>query len=400
MPLAMRAAGLSLRGMMHRTFRRLLFLILPALVAAGTASADDFARGVTAFEAGDYPAAKEAFQAELRQRPNDPLASLWLGLTAQGISGGFEGAAEWRAATGHSRYEPIAKLFRGLTNWKAGWANDARAYFNDAQISTTTGRPVDYPPAKRALADLEAGNPVPALASWPEFAGLPTSRGIAPPVAKPGPPTAAPAPATPPALTPQPALKPLAGYVPWEPFRTHRAGDRVLFRVINDTWRVGVVEEVGGQGVSADKYLIAEEANPTSRNYYYYTDVAGLTRQDFWSGFFIGDWALGSGMAVNERREGSSARNEYTYVGSTERLVVDADGSFAWTTPKRQIKGRWEPHPSAPGIILRGGDRDRDYAVFNITDPATVSVMKEHHLRLQTPGIQSTLGRRKIPASR
>lgn len=400
----MRTAGLSLPGMIHRSRRHFLFVVLAALFGVGLARADDLERGVAAFRAGDYPAAKAAFRAELDQRPNDPLASLWLGLAAHGIGGGFEGATEWRVATGHARYEPIAKLFRGLSNWKAGWANDARAYFKDAQISVTTGKPVDYPPARRALADLEAGNPMPVFASWPEFAGLPASRAApaaapAPGAKKPAPVPQAPIPPATAAPVTQPAGR-VSGYVAWEPFRTHRVGDRVLFRVINDTWRVGVIEEVGASGTFMDKYLVAEEANPSSRNYYYYTDVAGLTRRDFWTGFFVGEWALGSGMAVNERREGSAVRNEYTYVASSERLAINADGSFVWTTPKQEIKGRWEAHPSAPGIVLRGGDRDRDYAVFNITDPATVSVMKEHHMRLQTPGIQSTLGRRKIPTPR
>jgi hypothetical protein len=380
-----------------RYFRITSVVALAACVFTGT-RAESLAEGVQAFQARDYAAAKTHFAAELAQSPGDTLASLWLGLAIHATEGLFSGADQWRVATGNPAFESHAEFFRGLSYWKAGYVNDAKAYFNDALMNIVDGKAVDYPPARQALADLAAGRPAPRIDTWPTLARLPAAHAPAQLTTPPAPaPIAPPRVANPPR---QPARPPAAvrGYVAWEPAGTHRIGDRVLFRVINSEWRVGIVREVGTTGTFRDKYLIEEEARAGSRNYYYYTDVTGLERADFWTGFFIGEWALGSGMAVNERVTGGNARNEYLYVGSNETLVIKPDGTYTWSTLDQPVRtGRWRAHPTAPGLILERGVRDRDYEVFNITDPATVSVMKEHHLRVQTPGIQSTLGRRKIP---
>ncbi len=371
------------------------------LFAAALARAGSLEDGARAFAARDFDRAREIFSTELARSPGDVLTSLWLGLAVHATGGPFAGADEWRVATGNPRYEPMAKFFRGLSNWQAGYANDARAYFNDAQVNVTDGKPVNYPPARKALADLAAGRPVPAVETWPALAGLPASHAPVAPAAQPAP-TAPVAPAIPRVVAQAPVpprvVAPVGGYRQWEAAGIHRVGDRVLFRAINGEWRAGIVEEVGTAGTFRDKYLVAQADRPLSKDYYYYMDVSGPDREEFWTAFFIGEWGLGSGMSVSEKKEGTERRNEYLYVGSSEALVIKTDGTYTWSTPNQPTRsGRWQPHPTAPGIILQRGVRDRDYDIFNITDPAAVGVMKEHHIRLQTPGIQSTLGRRKIP---
>jgi hypothetical protein len=383
-----------------RIFLRRIFLVL-LLASAGSARADSLEEGARDFTARDFGRAREVLAAELARRPGDVLTSLWLGLAIHATDGVFAGADQWRTATGHPRYESMAEFFRGLSYWKAGYVDDARAYFLETQLNTRDGKSVDYPPARQALADLEAGRPVPAVETWPALAGLPTAfENDTPPAPQPRKGDTQPAaPVTPQEVAPptRPA-QPIRGYRPWEPAGTHRVGDRVLFRVINGEWRTGIVQEVGTTGAFRDKYLIAQEDRPDSKDYYYHTDVTGPERADFWTAFFVGEWALGSGMSVTQRTEGSNTRDEYLYVGASETLVINPDGTYTWATPGAPVRrGRWRPHPTAPGLVIERGIRDRDYDVFNITDAATVSVMKEHHLRLQTTGIQSTLGRRKIP---
>ncbi len=378
------------------------FAFLAGFAVLGTARADspEFARGVAAFQAGDYGQARTLLSTARDREPNDPLTNLWLGLAVYASGGGFDGAEQWRKSTGNPRYEPIADFFRGLQNWRAGWVNDARASFNDALVNVTDGQAVDFAPARNALANLAAGQSVPPIAQWPQLAGLPESADGAAPVnggAKGA--TTAPRqpparPATPPADAPVPVI---AGYVPWESFGAHRVGDRVLFRVADAEWRDGVIREIGSGGAFANKYLIVDDRTG-STNYTFHTDVAGSTRAPFWTGFFIGTWALGSGMAVTERIDGGNVRNEYLYVGPSGSLEVRADGTYVWLNEKRERRtGRWEAAASTPGLIIRNGERDRDYEFYSITSGETIGIMKEHHARLRTPGIMTTLARRKLP---
>lgn len=373
-----------------------------SLAAAAPASLD---RGIEAFQAGRYDIAKLELIDARDDSPNDGLVNLWLGLALQATGGAFDGADAWRAAAGNPQFEPMAKMLRGLSYWKAGYASGARQYFEEATLRVADGARIDFPLARRALAALAAGNPVPPIGQWPEWAGIPTSptgvtagdgnpaRPLVAPVAE-----ARPAPAVPaPPVRRNTAEARVTGYKPWEAFPSRRVGEIVQYRPANVIWKTGRVTEVGTSGAFADKYLIVD-SQTQGTGYYYYGDVAGLERQDFWTGFFVGTWALGSGMAVSTRTDGNQVRDEYLYVGATEQLVVNADGSYVWTVSKtRQIKGRWVPLENSPGIQILQGEGGRDYTFYNCTDNATVDVMKEHHARLSNPAVMSTLARRKIP---
>lgn len=380
--------------------------------ASCASAATSFELGVGAFEAGRYDVAKARFGEVRNAAPGDVLNQLWLGLATRATGGLFDGADEWRKATGHPRYESMAELFRGYAYWQAGYHNDARSYFEETQFGVVDGKAVDYAPGKAALADLAAGKAAPVIGDWPRLAGLPTSAAAdagapgrdvpaAPPLARVPPPAVLPVtppaqPAPPPVVAPRP-VPVVTGYAPWSPFRTHAVGERVLFRVADAEWRFGTIQEVGDRGIFLDKYLVRDERTG-SKDYYYYTDVTIPERRDFWTGYFIGTWALGSGMSVSQRVEGGDTRDDYLYVGSTERLEVKANGTYVWTTiDGKRIGGRWQAQPNNPGIVILRGDRERDYVFYNITDAETVDVMKEHHARMATPGVQTTLARRRIP---
>jgi hypothetical protein len=391
-------------------------VVLAGVLWSGASSAlaeTAFELGVEAFQSGRYDVAKARFTEARDAAPGDVLNQLWLGLATHATGGVFDGADQWRKATGHPRYESMAELFRGFSYWKVGYHRDAQQYFQETLYNNTDGKATDYPPGRVALADLAAGKAVPPLALWPGLAGLPTTpagQANPPPAAPPPaplPPPAAPPPGPPPPpVVPPPApgqnppaapVPQVANYTPWEPFRTHAVGERVLFRVSEAEWRFGTILELGDRGAFLDKYLVRDERTGAT-SYHYHTDVAGLQRRDFWTGFFIGTWALGSGMAVNPRTEGGETRDEYLYVASSERLEIRADGSYTWTTiGGERIAGRWQAQPNNPGIVILRGDRDRDYLFYNITDPASIDVMREHHARLATPGIKTTLARRRIP---
>lgn len=192
-----------------------------------------------------------------------------------------------------------------------------------------------------------------------------------------------------------------AGYVPWEAFPAHVVGAKVQYHFVAGRWKPGTIREVGGPGASfANKYLVVDDGHGGT-DYQYYKDVAGTERRDFWTGWFVGQWALGSGMAITPQREGGGSRNEVLYVGASETLDVKADGTFVWTdADRKKVRGEWEALLGTPGIVVRAGLGGRDYVMFNATDNATVEIMKEHHARLATPGQMSTLARRKIPAVR
>jgi|GEM_PF-4703760 len=391
-----RAAALALAS---------LVLLTPALASTL------FERGIEAFRAERYYEARQLLEQAGKAAPEDPLTSLWFGVALKTTGGDSESAGAWRLTHDHPRLAPVVRLLRGLEAWYGGHTVVAKDYFSEAAGYQVAGQP--YGPARALLERLSTGG-LPPVARWAEAIGLPLSQAelnapppdVAPtapaapaaPAVAPAPPPATPAPVAPaPAATPrrQPARP--VGYTPWEAYPAHRLGDRVQYRPANTLWKTGTVREIGTQGAFANKYLVVDDQT-RGTDYTYYGDVAGFIRQDFWTGFFVGTWALGSGMSVNTRVEGSRAIDEYLYVGATEKLEVKADGTYVWEVSARQrLAGRWEALPAQPGIVLLKGPQDRDYTFFNCTDPATVDVMKEHHARLASPGVMSTLARRKIP---
>jgi len=216
----------------------------------------------------------------------------------------------------------------------------------------------------------------------------------------PTPPNAAPAPSAIPApAVPAPAVPATR----WAPFGTYRPGDRVQF--FAGGWKLGTVKEVGAAGSAGAKavapgerkYLIAPDAYPTWPDWVTWGSVAGPAREPFWTGFFVGAWALGETMAVNGRTDGTNAYDEFAFHAATEALRVNADGTYAWkATGGRVVTGRWTPATDGPGIVLVQAYRGKDWTLRNETNAAEENIRGLETARLTTPGVMSVLAHRPL----
>ena len=97
----------------------------------------------------------------------------------------------------------------------------------------------------------------------------------------------------------------------WAPFGIYKEGQKVKFFI--GSWKEGTVIEVGNPGnyevknISSGerKYQIAREGAPNWNEWMDWGSVTGLERENYWTGFFIGDWRLGETMAMNTRTNGA-----------------------------------------------------------------------------------------------
>ena len=239
--------------------------------------------------------------------------------------------------------------------------------------------------------------------------GLPPP-GVLPPNAAPGPrPGAAPAPAPVPAPVakpvpaPAPAPAPIAGTERggWPPFGTYRVGDRVQWRQSNG-WFTGTISAIGVPGPTAGraevyerKYRIADDRWGGDGDWWDWGAVAGLQREPFWTGFFVGDWRLGEVMAVNDRIEDGEGLTEFAYHSAAEALRVAADGTYAWKPlGAAEIRGRWIPAPDGPGIVLQRGVDGADWTLRNETNATEENIRGLQTARLTTDGKMSVAAQR------
>lgn len=175
---------------------------------------------------------------------------------------------------------------------------------------------------------------------------------------------------------------------PWPAFGAFRVGDTVQFHASNG-WHKGVIKEVGpqpGQGTTANwsaekKYLITR-SDIGSDGYEDWGNVAPVTRAPYWTGFFIGDWTLGEGMAVNTRVSGTTETTEFAYAGASEALRIRADGTYEWKTFSGPVvKGRWTPAPDGPGIVVKDA-RGLNWTLRNKTNLIEEQIRKVESGRL------------------
>lgn len=218
--------------------------------------------------------------------------------------------------------------------------------------------------------------------------------------------TVPPAPTTPPApraggpVSAAPASR-------WAPFGTYRVGDRVQFHQSNG-WFTGIVKEVGPAGSYAKgnagtyerKYVIADDRWGGAGEARDYGRVVGLTREPFWTGFFVGDWSLGEVMAVNDRRDGREVWTEFAYASASEALRVKADGTYEWKptgAKAKLIRGRWVPAQDGPGIVLQRGVEGRDWTFRNESNATEERIRSIETARLTSPGVMSIAAKRPLP---
>lgn len=216
-------------------------------------------------------------------------------------------------------------------------------------------------------------------------------------------PAPAPVPAPAPAPRPNPAPEPMPAAAPapvpassrsaWAPFGTYQVGQRVRFHVPGG-WRTGRVVEVGsadagGRAIAPGekKYRIADDRYRDGGDWYEWGAVAGIDREPFWVGFFVGDWRLGETMAVNTRTGGAMDTTVFSYHRATEALRVNADGSYQWRpTGGAELRGRWRPAADGPGIVLLRGVRQLDWTLRNETNVAAEKIRGLESGRLTVDG--------------
>ena len=194
----------------------------------------------------------------------------------------------------------------------------------------------------------------------------------------------------------------------WTPFGSYRPGQRVQFHV-STGWRAGTVKAVGraaaaGKHTAAPtekQYFIASDKFPGSPEWVEWGSVAGLAREPFWTGFFVGDWMTGEVMAVNTRSGTTVDTTTYSYHAATEQLRVNADGTYLWRPlGAREIRGRWIAAPDGPGVVLKAGSRGRDWTLRNETNAREEGLRGIERARLTTDGIMSISARRPVRGAR
>ena len=188
----------------------------------------------------------------------------------------------------------------------------------------------------------------------------------------------------------------------WAPFGSYRPGQRVQFHV-STGWRAGTIAEVGtaalagkhAAAVYEKKYRIASDKFPDSPEWVDWGNVAGLAREPFWTGYFVGDWLTGEVMAVNTRSGTTVDTTTFSYHAATEALRVNADGTYLWKPlGERPIRGRWVAAPDGPGIVLKAGSRGRDWTLRNETNAMEEGIRGLETARLTSDGIMSITAKR------
>jgi hypothetical protein len=201
-------------------------------------------------------------------------------------------------------------------------------------------------------------------------------------------PAAIPVQAAPPAQAPAPAATKVSQ---WAAPASFAAGADILFTTSGGAeWRAGVVEKVGS-GEFDRQYLIREANGST--HWVDFTRVTAPARQSYWTGYFVGDWDINTGIAVTQRTDGRDLYQIYTGGLRLPPLRINADGSYSWGVGGKLIKGRWTARTDAPGVVLLAGDRGVDWTVVNSTTRSTLDIIRADEIRL-TSSVTSRIGHR------
>ncbi|NUO63734.1 MAG: ankyrin repeat domain-containing protein [Gemmatimonadaceae bacterium] len=193
----------------------------------------------------------------------------------------------------------------------------------------------------------------------------------------------------------------------WPAFGSFRAGDTVRFH-LSTGWRRGLVREVGTDAArrgsvtcGAKKYLVESLEISNATDCIDWGSVVALDRQPYWTAFFAGDWALGETMAANSRVAGGDVWTEYSHMGATEALRVNANGTYVWKNRRGVVaQGQWAADPDGPGIILRRGPRRLDWTLTNETNAIAEGIRGIESARLTARGQMSVAAKRPITARR
>lgn len=189
----------------------------------------------------------------------------------------------------------------------------------------------------------------------------------------------------------------------WPAFGKYAIGEKVKFFI--GSWKEGTVIELGILGNRSAKqvlprerkYLIAREGAPNWNESVDWGSVTGLTRENYWTNFFIGEWRLGETMSVNTRKDGLYQRDEYSFHSATEALSVLGNNTYRWKTiDKKVITGIWKAAEDGAGIILIQGHQGVNWVLRNETNAAEENIRGLESARLTTSGKMSISAKRPI----
>jgi hypothetical protein len=191
---------------------------------------------------------------------------------------------------------------------------------------------------------------------------------------------------------------PVTNSTSWPALGTYRVGDSILFYA--GSWKRGTIKEIGtaynaaakNAATGENKYLIVPDAYNWPE-WMDWSEVVGLSREGWWTNWFIGTWNLGEVMAVNTRTEGSYEHNEYSYHKATDVLQVLANGSYFWKTMDgKTFKGKWSADPAGPGIIIEKGYKGLNWTLRNQSSAITMHIRKLESGRLFPPAGTYVMG--------
>ncbi|RHW17394.1 ankyrin repeat domain-containing protein [Sphingomonas gilva] len=147
----------------------------------------------------------------------------------------------------------------------------------------------------------------------------------------------------------------------WPKPGRYQVGQQVLFSgTAGKTWDSGVIKSID------PVYGYNIEGSSGSYDPFF---VVGAEREPFWTGYFIGDWKVSVPMAMGTVTDG---RYIYRTVSGGMRLPplrIGADGTYSWRVRQGKgeqlVRGRWEPNPKGPGVILKAAEKGADWLVYN-----------------------------------
>jgi len=125
------------KGMIRTTLAYVLFALAIVIVAPQVVHAKDslyeqkMARGVLVFESGKFPEAVVEFQAALSEKPEDPAATLYLGI-ALSRAGDSRAEVTLKRAVGLNPKDARANLELGVLYYQRNFPEEANDYFDTA----------------------------------------------------------------------------------------------------------------------------------------------------------------------------------------------------------------------------------------------------------------------------
>lgn len=192
------------------------------------------------------------------------------------------------------------------------------------------------------------------------------------------------------------------GNLAWPAFGSYAIGDSIMYYVPTG-WRRGAIKKLGTivnkeRKFIPDekKYLVDPDAFALSDDWYEWSQVVKLTREPFWTSWFIGEWKIGEVGAHNNKIENGKETDTYYYTDATETLRIMANGTYSWKqTNGKTISGRWKPATDGPGVVLIKAYREFDWTIRNYTMPDDLHIRKLEVIRLHpSKNVGSITGKR------